>query len=730
MRKLRSLRKRNHLWLSQNGKCQECNQNLPLNWHADHKIPFVICGTTELHNMQALCPSCNLKKGKKMMPNPRSAAYYEGANFCKVSNISKARIGQRGAINCIIDRCRQGYSTSAVVNPTRYGKSHVIRCSAIELKEQQLVCGSILTTPGKILRDQLIETSKIEDMIKHLSIQPTKVVTCDVVIEGKIELLNEQFKRDNYFISMTTPMLTSIISDILPLIKRKIQIAGKPMAIFIDETHLSSTDNVSGDAIQQLLNIGCYVVLVTATHYRSDGKRIPGFNWTILDSTTKERKKPSSIAHPNPDKINMDVYNHTQEEIILKADYEYSFQQAWAEGNVLCRINRIPIDVHVTITKPNGETIHKRIRDFTTDETREYLHQICRDPKVIAKATSLLVENLEIRRKTNPTTQAIVFVGNDKTSDKEANGHAKQVEKSLLSTNAELKIGIATMSSLDDPDGVIKLYKENKYDVLIVKQMASIGLDVSPCKVLVDLSSVRTKNACIQKWTRAATIWGDVNTCDFITPDDVVGANIFDELVASVGGSVMKTSQTTFLRLEEADRQDAKDKDSMQVDKVVGGRIYDTDSRFIEDDIHQMYVLPVLEIFPSIGNNNTRPQIGEMMQALHKAGLYTPPSKDATIHPQAAQPNTTTQLVVNESELCREIRTDINILVNRIVKLRTNNSQDQDLLNETYAKVHTEIKKSAGYSYNMELKNIRDDKKLIIIKEAAKKIIDRMCNPN
>lgn len=51
------------LFLATDGKCAICSSHLDRGWHADHKIPFSQGGTTDVLNGQALCPTCNLKKG-------------------------------------------------------------------------------------------------------------------------------------------------------------------------------------------------------------------------------------------------------------------------------------------------------------------------------------------------------------------------------------------------------------------------------------------------------------------------------------------------------------------------------------------------------------------------------------------------------------------------------------------------------------------------------------------
>lgn len=64
-RTLRSKKLRALLYYSQDGKCARCGRDLPDDWHADHIRPWSKTGRTNVHEMQALCPACNLKKGDK-----------------------------------------------------------------------------------------------------------------------------------------------------------------------------------------------------------------------------------------------------------------------------------------------------------------------------------------------------------------------------------------------------------------------------------------------------------------------------------------------------------------------------------------------------------------------------------------------------------------------------------------------------------------------------------------
>jgi 5-methylcytosine-specific restriction endonuclease McrA len=58
------LQKRVLAWRA-GGKCEICGAALVKEFHADHVVPFSRGGATTTNNGQALCATCNLKKGTK-----------------------------------------------------------------------------------------------------------------------------------------------------------------------------------------------------------------------------------------------------------------------------------------------------------------------------------------------------------------------------------------------------------------------------------------------------------------------------------------------------------------------------------------------------------------------------------------------------------------------------------------------------------------------------------------
>jgi superfamily II DNA or RNA helicase len=63
------------MYLASGGNCAECGTRLLPGWHGDHMMPWAHGGPTDVINGQALCPTCNLKKGTTHMawtgPAPR-----------------------------------------------------------------------------------------------------------------------------------------------------------------------------------------------------------------------------------------------------------------------------------------------------------------------------------------------------------------------------------------------------------------------------------------------------------------------------------------------------------------------------------------------------------------------------------------------------------------------------------------------------------------------------------
>ena len=73
-KRLFTKRQKRILKLVSGNYCENCGRPLKGKFHADHKIPHSKGGPTILKNAQALCVSCNLRKGNKIKLNVEDRA--------------------------------------------------------------------------------------------------------------------------------------------------------------------------------------------------------------------------------------------------------------------------------------------------------------------------------------------------------------------------------------------------------------------------------------------------------------------------------------------------------------------------------------------------------------------------------------------------------------------------------------------------------------------------------
>jgi superfamily II DNA or RNA helicase len=67
-------RQRRALWVASGGACQICGAPLSHDFHADHIRPWSLTGDTNPHDMLALCPPCNTRKGARMLRKHQTEA--------------------------------------------------------------------------------------------------------------------------------------------------------------------------------------------------------------------------------------------------------------------------------------------------------------------------------------------------------------------------------------------------------------------------------------------------------------------------------------------------------------------------------------------------------------------------------------------------------------------------------------------------------------------------------
>ena len=503
--------------------------------------------------------------------------------------LDRFRRGQLQAFEVTTKRVMQDReSHTAIVLPTRYGKTDFMLLTGLYLMHQKAVSGVLIMTPNQVLRNQAVNTAKLNASLSRY----------EAVVERELPDGTRRRKIDPYNINDSprierllghAPLAatTSMVMQNLAVFRHWIDYLrekyGVPPIVFVDEAHTASNHTAWGNTIGELSTSGAYIVLCTATPYRSDGQPIPGFDVTTTyeeDLTRREQLGAHIYQVQGRRAVHMLTAHHTT-----------TFQEAWQES-VLCGISRETLDVNLREHRLDGYT-EEWLSELRPSEARRALASAVRSEVVIRDGVSKLVRNLRTRQKDAPETAGIVFVGNDDGRDSapdgddaETNRYANMVAKAIREEcdaspgQRQMKPVIAT-ASVGDAAAVIESFSRGDGDILIVKMMASAGLDIARLKVALDLSTVRTAGSFVQRSMRICTRWerdgkGAIMKALYIAPDDCIGRELYQRLIHDLGGDASTVEWETAGELVDAsDVPEAPRVNELTMYEAVGTRLGD-----------------------------------------------------------------------------------------------------------------------------------------------------------
>ena len=252
------------LYHDADGRCQSCGAELEDSWHADHIVPWSVSQRTNVFEMQALCASCNSRKGAQMQ-----------SNHTFTFDSQKLRPGQRGAIDTILSRRRSAETVTSIVLPARYGKSDVARLSALQMMADGLVSNALIVVPARNLVEQMLDEDKLRGSAQRYGF-PAEVFYGVQTITAPPRLTRMRRARLS---AITTSMANLHLTDLTRWVDMMLGPTGPrlPPVVYMDEAHLGSEGNRWGNITMTLVRAGAYVVVMTATPFRTDGLPIPGF---------------------------------------------------------------------------------------------------------------------------------------------------------------------------------------------------------------------------------------------------------------------------------------------------------------------------------------------------------------------------------------------------------------------------------------------------------------------
>lgn len=213
------------LYTLADGRCEKCGAELAEGWHADHIHPWSKGGATDMDNGQALCPSCNLKKGD--------------------SPPDGLRAWQREALRQWDQRQRFMLAACPGAGKTRF---------ALEAGSALLRAGRInridFVVPGTALVGQTIDSAvelglRLRDFHNGRSVMPAdahgRVITYQQVVAA-------------------------------PFIYAR---GAERAFVVLDEAHHMGEEAAWGEKIRQAFVKSPHLLLMTGTPWRTDGSAIP-----------------------------------------------------------------------------------------------------------------------------------------------------------------------------------------------------------------------------------------------------------------------------------------------------------------------------------------------------------------------------------------------------------------------------------------------------------------------
>lgn len=443
------------------------------------------------------------------------------------------------AAEVILDRIYNGYKTSSIVLPPRVGKSNLMRSASIEAMELGLVGCTICLVPWTFLSEQLNDDTQISKMVLHhrMDNAPIKTkITYGILTGNNINPKFFQSPPIRHWWTMTMAQgQQAETRRILQQAATHFKQEGKPLLVFIDESHqTSSGPDGWGKLASELSDAGAHLVLLTGTPERSDNIAPFGFSIKPISSEAYQGKVSSKTTNGL---IKIDTITGEKVEFELDPDYKMTLKEAWNQ-EIISKIDTRRFAFHV-----DG----KDVVEESEYNGRRALSKALRDPDIAKGAVGYMLEELANKRKIKNDISAIVFVGSDRDED-EKDFECRQVKRIIESSWGDYFLGKADVkiATTDDDGGekarnTIKKFVGNDKipgvgDIIIVKQMGGVGLDAPRLKIALDLSTVRTKANTTQRWLRVATKYDGIGYGMLILPDDIGTTNLYNNIIREQGG--------------------------------------------------------------------------------------------------------------------------------------------------------------------------------------------------
>lgn len=585
----------------------------------------------------------------------------------------------------------------SVMMPTRYGKSDIIRSMGLIAIMESRASFAVAVSSSPFLSQQLADPTKMKQWCDRYKAQYTnnnkpwigKYIKHDIIPHNPTP-------NGEWFISTHIHAIasSSVGQDLFREMIRREVTKGLPPVLFFDEVQYYSGSNKWGSVAREFYDMGCRVVVLTATPYRHDGDDVFGFTKKFVEGergktlvfTTKSEKHDKILVHKQ-------VYD--EETFEIQADMEVTFKEAW-ESNCLSKASIFEIDWEV---EKGGEI--QLLSEMQKSEVQKVISTVCRNEKFIDKFVESFISSLRQYKEAGvERARGIIYsMVDDSLVSGESNAHQKAIKLALETASPGIRVAIATMGSDKEGGNSEKDIRKfcdkncNEFDVLILKSMGSEGLDCDDITTVGILHNIRSLAKLIQQIMRGGNHVKYKKTFDVIMPADSVGMKLIRDFLNEKGG--LCDSRTILCEtVEEVDKKPEEELEKYSIVDFAGIRVVDTDLNELNSEqlaLIQKYELYYPDAFRSLTNAISKPE-------LYKVAC----SADYSKEPPPKPADDDEEIFVDVSKQCEDLNdkleTEVKSIANKLMIIDKVREQ-RNLFGQYAQKADKLVRDRAGISY-------------------------------
>lgn len=551
------------------GQCSHCNSDLDDGWHADHIEPFSKTGRTNVFEMQALCPACNLRKGAKSME-----VVVKDGRQARPPEFDKAgfRDAQRKLFLAVGDALRNGEKEIGIHLHIRGGKTMLMRLLAKWAVDNGFVSVAMIVNNRAELRRQCADNDAFKQDCTRVGVNvgrehPAYNMVKKTMRDGELIDLDGFFPADpwqnnEYILSTSIQTLTHHEGQLSSFID-SVHHRGLPLLVFVDEAQEFGTEDAAVSqgwerVIDLLRAKGVTLISLSGFPHREDGKTIPGFFKSECETKSSTRtifaEKLRDISD-NEKVVLKEVRDIDTEYFDLRPIGGEMFEFPLSVGfdtASLCSIYEEHITRKVTLIEDDEIVVNdKALSELSASDAKKSLRQYLFHEDVIADGCEKMEIALNEKRRAVSDIKAMVFTCSDGYGKQGADEHAKMV-KDWIDKNTDLSSVIVTGNSSDDMPAsqMLMQFKSDDSDVIILKNVGRVGFDCPRAKVLLDLSDIRSQGKAVQTWLRVSTPHEGISA-SVIHPNDPRAAEHFKAAIGCHMDRLKRSSSTVIDSFED-----------------------------------------------------------------------------------------------------------------------------------------------------------------------------------